>query len=69
MLQDLKRKTKAGVGVISKAERKTLNRVYRADLVKRSVVTRVIAAWIITVPASAGMAAVIFFAIRGAMLG
>lgn len=68
MLRELKRNTKAGTGLISKQERKTLTRVYRADMVKRSVVVRVIAAWIITVPASAGMAAVIYFAIRGAML-
>lgn len=69
MLADLKSQTRSGgAGPISKRERKDLKREYRADLVKRSVVMRVIAAWIITVPASAVMAALVFFAIRGAML-
>lgn len=68
MLQELKRKTKVGETAITKAERKDLSKQYRKDLVKRSVVVRVIAAWIITVPASALMAAVIYYAIRGAML-
>ena len=68
MLKDLKRRNKEGLGAISKQERKSLRKAYRKNLVKRSVVVRVVAAWIITVPASAAMAAVVFFAIRGAML-
>ena len=53
---------------ISKKERKRLRRVYRQDLVKRSALLRIAAAWIITVPVSAAMAAFIYFAIRGMML-
>ncbi|WP_420466510.1 inorganic phosphate transporter [Panacagrimonas sp.] len=68
MLKTLKREGKLGPTAISKQERKSLRKVYRKSLVKRSVFMRVIAAWIITVPASALMAAVIFYAIRGAML-
>lgn len=68
MLKDLKRKTKLGETAITKAERKGLSKRYREDLVKRSMVMRVIAAWIITVPASALIAALAFYAIRGAML-
>ena len=68
MLKQLKQRGKAGQTAISKQERKGLRKVYRKNLVKRSVVMRVIAAWIITVPASAIMAAIAFFAIRGAML-
>lgn len=68
MLQELKRKSKVGETAITKAERKDLSKQYRKDLVKRSVVMRVIAAWIVTVPASALMAALIYYAIRGAML-
>jgi len=68
MLKALKQDTKLGQGYISKRERKDLRKVHRKHLVKRSVLMRVIAAWIITVPASALMAAVIYFAIRGAML-
>lgn len=68
MLRELKEKGRAGQSHFSKQERKDLRRVYQRNLVKRSVVVRVIAAWIVTVPASAAMAAVVFFAIRGAML-
>jgi len=68
MLKELKQQTKLGEGYISKQERKDLRKVHRKNLVKRSVVLRVVAAWIITVPVSAAMAAVIFYAIRGAML-
>lgn len=68
MLKALKREVKAGQSALSKAERKHLNKVYRKDLVKRSLVIKMIAAWIITVPASAGMAAMLYFTIRGVML-
>jgi inorganic phosphate transporter, PiT family len=69
MLKQLKKRGKRGESYISKRERKDLRKVYRENLVKRSVVFRVIAAWIITVPVSAVMAAGIFYMIRGAMLG
>lgn len=69
MLAELKAQNQSGASsLISKRERKNLKRIHRADLVKRSVVLRVIAAWIITVPASAIMAAIVFYAIRGALL-
>jgi inorganic phosphate transporter, PiT family len=68
MLKELKQQAKLGQGYISKQERKDLRKAHRKNLVKRSVLMRVIAAWIITVPASALMAAVIYYAIRGAML-
>lgn len=68
MLKELKQQSRLGQGVISKQERKSLRKVHRENLVKRSVMVRMIAAWIITVPASAGMAAVSYYAIRGAML-
>jgi inorganic phosphate transporter, PiT family len=68
MLKELKQRSKTGATAISKQERKDLRKAYRKNLVKRSVFMRIVAAWIITVPASALMAAVTFFAIRGAML-
>jgi inorganic phosphate transporter, PiT family len=37
-------------------------------MVRRSVMMKIIAAWIITVPASALMAAGFYFMIRGAMI-
>ncbi len=53
---------------LSKKERKGLKNIYRQELVKRSALMRIIAAWLITVPVSAFMAAILFFTIRGMML-
>lgn len=53
---------------LSKKERKDLKSVYKKELVKRSALYRIAAAWLITVPASALMAAIFFFMIRGMML-
>ncbi|MCK7594345.1 inorganic phosphate transporter [Pseudomarimonas salicorniae] len=66
MLKELKRQGKAGLTPISKPERKELRRFHKQALVKRSIMLKVVAAWIITVPASALMAAAIFLMIRGA---
>ena len=52
----------------SKGERKRLKKVYRKELVKRSALLKIAAAWVITVPASAILAALIFYTIRGALL-
>lgn len=68
MLKELKAAGKRGEAAISKAERKGLRKVYRKDLVKRAIMMRVIAAWIITVPATAVLSAIIFFTIRGMLL-
>ncbi|MFN3985678.1 MAG: inorganic phosphate transporter [Rhodocyclaceae bacterium] len=71
MLADLKRKAKRHMDPahFSKTERKGLRRVYRQELVKRSQVMRIVAAWVITVPASALMAGLLFFTIKGMMIG
>ncbi len=53
---------------LSKSERKRLKKIYREELVKRSHLTRIIAAWVITVPASAAMAALLFFTLRGLLI-
>lgn len=53
---------------LSKAERRALKRVYHKELVKRSALLRIAAAWIITVPVSGVLAAMLFFTIRGMML-
>lgn len=53
---------------LSKKERKGLKSIYRQELVKRSAFMRIVAAWVITVPVSAFMAAVLFYTIRGMML-
>jgi PiT family inorganic phosphate transporter len=53
---------------LSKKERRGLKRVYHHELVKRSALLKIIAAWIITVPVSGLMAAMLFFMLRGMML-
>jgi PiT family inorganic phosphate transporter len=53
---------------LSKKERRGLKRVYRHELVKRSALLKIVAAWIITVPVSGLMAAMLFFMLRGMML-
>ena len=66
MLQELKEKRTEAE--LTKREKKSLKKVYRRELVKRSALLRIAAAWIITVPASAILSALIFYTIRGAML-
>ncbi|HIE54285.1 MAG TPA: inorganic phosphate transporter, partial [Chromatiaceae bacterium] len=66
MLAELKRhKAKAE---LTKKERKGLKKIYRKELVKRSAFMKIVAAWVITVPASALMAALLYYTIRGMML-
>ena len=52
----------------SKVERKSLRKIYRQELVKRSLVIKIAAAWVITVPCAGVMSAILFFAIKGFML-
>ena len=66
MLQQLKEHS-ADVD-LSKKERRGLKRVYHHELVKRSALLKIVAAWIITVPVSGLLAAILFFTIRGMML-
>jgi PiT family inorganic phosphate transporter len=66
LLQQLKKNT--AKAELTKEERKMLTKTYRQDLVKRSALVKIAAAWLITVPASAVMAGMTFFTIRGMML-
>lgn len=50
---------------LSKHERKAIKRTHRHELVKRSALFKIAAAWIVTVPASALMAAMIYYMIFG----
>ncbi|MCK5355398.1 MAG: inorganic phosphate transporter [Methyloprofundus sp.] len=52
----------------TRKERKKLKKVYKEELVKRSHVYKIAAAWIITVPTSALMAAFLYFTIRGMLI-
>jgi PiT family inorganic phosphate transporter len=53
---------------LSKKERKGLKRIYNQEIVKRSHLYKIAAAWVITVPVSALLAALLYFMIRGFML-
>ncbi|VAW58550.1 Probable low-affinity inorganic phosphate transporter [hydrothermal vent metagenome] len=66
MLKQLKKHS--AKAELSKQERKQLRKVYRHELVKRSQLFKIAAAWVITVPASGLMAAVLYFTIRGMLL-
>jgi PiT family inorganic phosphate transporter len=63
MLKDLKAEK-----TVPKKERKKLNKIYRHELVKRSHLYKIAAAWIITVPASGILAALFYYMIRGMLL-
>lgn len=64
MLADMKRRTKAREdaegAVFAKGERKALKKAYKQEIVKRSAVMRIVAAWIVTVPATAVLAAILY---------
>ncbi|MDZ7827921.1 MAG: inorganic phosphate transporter [Halofilum sp. (in: g-proteobacteria)] len=66
MLKELK--AGAAATPITKSERKDLKALHRHELVKRTAILKIVAAWVITVPASAIVAGIIFFTIRGMML-
>jgi inorganic phosphate transporter, PiT family len=69
MLEELKQRNKSNSpALLNKDERKQLKKIHRQQLVKRSILVKIAAAWLITVPASALLAATIFFTIRGMML-
>jgi inorganic phosphate transporter, PiT family len=64
MLADMKQRKNERVAAdgthFAKNERKALKKAYKKEIVKRSAVMRIVAAWIITVPATAVLAAVLF---------
>ena len=66
MLRDMKRA--AGPQALYKSERKELRNINRVELVKRTLLLRIAAAWIITVPATAVLSAMIYFMLRGLMM-
>jgi PiT family inorganic phosphate transporter len=66
MLENLKKKS--AQNGLSKKERKNLKRIYRTELVKRAALLKIVAAWLITVPASGLLSALFFYTIRGMML-
>ncbi|WP_135076782.1 inorganic phosphate transporter [Terasakiella sp. SH-1] len=66
MLRDLKKHKQAPT--VTKKERKRLSKEYKKELVKRSAVLKIAAAWVITVPLSGLLAGMIYFTLRGMMM-
>ncbi|MDX1588678.1 MAG: inorganic phosphate transporter [Oleiphilaceae bacterium] len=63
-----KAKRKETEVVLKKKERKRLKAIYKEEMVKRRLLLKIAAAWIITVPASGLLAAMLFYTLRGMML-
>lgn len=65
MLAEMKARAKESPErtLFAKKERKAMKKAYKQQLVKRSLVVRIVAAWIVTVPATALLAAILFKAI------
>ena len=63
-----KLKTDSARAHLTKRERKALSKIYKQELVRRSHLWKIAAAWIITVPASGIMAAMVFYMLRGLLL-
>ena len=66
MIRELKQHK--GTVELTKQERKMMKKSYRHELVKRSALLKIAAAWVITVPVSGFLAAMLFFTIKGMML-
>jgi PiT family inorganic phosphate transporter len=49
--------------------RKKLKRAYREQLVQRSLLIKIVVAWVVTVPLSGVFAAALFYMVRGYMVG
>lgn len=64
MLADMKKRAKAremaNGALFDKREQKAFKKAYKKEIVKRSVVLRIVAAWIVTVPATAVLAAILY---------
>ncbi|MEZ5646576.1 MAG: anion permease [Burkholderiaceae bacterium] len=71
MLADMKRRAKlremADGALLAKKEQKAMRKAYKKELVKRSTVMRIVAAWIVTVPATAVVAALLFHLVLAIM--
>ena len=66
ILQDLKQQARADE--ISWWERRRVKKAYKAKLVERSMLLKIVAAWVFTVPIAGLMSAAIFYMIRGFLM-
>jgi PiT family inorganic phosphate transporter len=54
--------------LLIKSAKKHIKRIKKVEYVKRDAVKKIVAAWVITVPAAALLAAILFYMIRGIMI-
>jgi len=66
MLRELK--VKAIAKELSWSDRRAFKKAYKAKLVERSMLFKILAAWVITVPLTALFAAMLFYMIRGILV-
>lgn len=59
-----KAKKQEGIPELKKKGQKQLKKVYQEELVKRSAINKIVAAWLITVPFSAALGALSFFILK-----
>lgn len=65
MLESLKKSSKKSTPLnLKKKEQKSLKKAYKNQLVKRSAINKIVASWIITVPISAILGAIVYFVIN-----
>jgi PiT family inorganic phosphate transporter len=74
MLAEMKRRTRqrqatetAEGALLAKKEQRAMKKAIKKEIVKRSAVMRIVAAWIVTVPATAVLAAILFYIVRAAL--
>lgn len=68
-LRDLKARNKSGgPALLQKADRKALARAHKRDIVNRALMIRIFAAWVITVPATAVLSALVYYTLRGMLM-
>lgn len=71
MLAEMKKRAKAREiaegALFDKREQKAFKKAYKKEIVKRSVVLRIVAAWIVTVPATAVLAAVLYHVVAAVL--
>lgn len=53
--------------LLAKKERKALKKAVAKEIVKRSLAVRIVVAWIVTVPATAALAAMLFYIVRAVL--
>ncbi len=64
MLESLKKSKNTAIALeLKKKEKKSLKKVYKEEVIKRSILKKIVTAWLVTVPVSALLGALLFVAL------